>query len=173
MYRHLLPALLALIPTALAAEVTHSGPAGFSVSHSVDTPAPPAAAFSALTRVGEWWNPDHSWSGEAANLYLDSGAEACFCERLPDGGRVEHLRVIYFAPPSEIRFDGALGPLQTMAASGRMSWRVEATDGGSRLSFTYQVFGDPAGKLQDIAPAVDGVIGEQLARLAGRLSGTP
>ena len=37
--------------------------------------------------------------------------------------------------------------------------------------FTYMVFGHPEGGLEGIAPAVDGVIGEQLSRLASRLGG--
>ena len=50
-----------------------------------------------------------------------------------------------------------------------MIWRVEAAEGGSRITFTYLVFGHPEGGLQGIAPAVDGVIGEQLQRLGERL----
>jgi hypothetical protein len=74
------------------------------------------------------------------------------------------------APGSEIRFDGALGPLQQMPVQGRMIWTIEASEGGSRITFDYQVFGHPAGGLTGIAPAVDSVIGEQLQRLADRLN---
>ena len=94
----------------------------------------------------------------------------CFCERLPEGGNVEHLRIIYFAPGKEVRFDGALGPLQTMAVQGRMIWKIEALEKGSKVIFTYHVFGHPKGGLTGIAPAVDGVIGEQLTRLGERLN---
>lgn len=82
-------------------------------------------------------------------------------------------RIIYLAPASQIRFDGALGPLQTMAVQGRMTWSIEATEAGSRVTFTYHVFGHPEGGLAGIAPAVDGVIGEQLKRLGERLTRQP
>jgi hypothetical protein len=58
-----------------------------------------------------------------------------------------------------------------MAVSGRMSWVVEAADSGSVVTFTYQVYGHPEGGLTGIAPAVDGVIGEQLQRLGASLGG--
>ena len=119
--------------------------------------------------IDRWWNGDHSWSGNAANLHMVVERGGCFCERLPDGGVVEHLRLIYVAPGSELRFDGALGPLQTMAVQGRMIWKIEPAEHGSKITFTYHVHGHPAGGLANIAPAVDGVIGEQLTRLGQRL----
>ena len=51
-----------------------------------------------------------------------------------------------------------------------MTWNIEPAESGSRIRFTYQVFGHPEGGLAGIAPAVDGVIGEQLQRLGERLA---
>lgn len=162
---------LLLLSGQANAELAHSDGHGFTVHHSALTPAEPFAAYRTLTaHIDQWWSPDHSWSGNAANLYFDAQRGGCFCERLPDGGRVEHLRIIYLAPGSEIRFDGALGPLQQMPVQGRMIWTIEAAEGGSRITFDYHVFGHPAGGLTGIAPAVDGVIGEQLQRLVDRLN---
>jgi hypothetical protein len=84
---------------------------------------------------------------------------------LPDGGGVEHLRIIYLAPGKQIRFDGALGPLQGMAVNGRMLWQIEEAESGSTITFTYHVTGIMEGGFEGLAPAVDGVIGEQLTRL--------
>jgi len=135
----------------------------------VTLPAEPFIVYRTMTsHIDQWWNGDHSWSGDAANLYMEVEQGGCFCERLPDNGRVEHLRIIYFSPGKELRFDGALGPLQTMAVQGRMIWTIEAAESGSKVTFTYKVFGHPEGGLAGIAPAVDGVIGEQLARLEER-----
>lgn len=164
-----LAAALALLPATAPAEVTRSGPGGFTVRQVLDTAADAGAVYALFGHIGEWWNPDHSWSGKAENLHLDVDRR-CFCEKLPNGGFVEHLRIVYLAPGETIRFDGALGPLQSMAANGRMEWRVEGAGAGSRVTFAYHVFGDPAAGLEGIAPAVDGVIGEQLARLGERLA---
>jgi hypothetical protein len=164
--------LALLLPGFAAAEITASNEHGFTVNHAIDTYAEPFVAYRTMTaHVDQWWSGDHSWSGDASNLYMKIERDGCFCERLPDGGQVEHLRLIYFSPGAELRFDGSLGPLQTMAAQGRMIWKIEKTDSGSTVRFTYHVFGHPEGGLAGIAPAVDGVIGEQLKRLGDRLGG--
>ena len=152
------------------AEVTFRDDFGFTVNHSIETGAAPYVVYRTLTsHVDQWWSGEHSWTGDAANLYMKIERGGCFCERLPENGRVEHLRIIYLEPGKEIRFDGALGPLQSMAVDGRMIWKIEPQEEGSRVSFTYKVFGHPEGGLAGIAPAVDGVIGEQLKRLGERL----
>ncbi|HKX57167.1 MAG TPA: hypothetical protein VJN01_13740, partial [Xanthomonadales bacterium] len=136
--------------SAAQAEVTGAGDSGFTVTSSVTTAASPQQAWAALTqRVSEWWHPDHSWSGDAANFYIRAELGGCFCERLPgvdgqpDGG-VEHLRIIYFKPGEVIHFDGSLGPFMDMPAQGRMSWIISpAAEGatGSTITFTYRVHG--------------------------------
>lgn len=171
MLRTVLITLLLSAALPLSAAVLESEVHGFTVSHSLETVAAPSVVYRTMTaHIGEWWNPDHSWSGEAANLYLRAEPGGCFCERLPEGGFAEHLRIIYLAPGAEIRFDGTLGPLQTMSVQGRMTWAIETAGQGSRVTFTYRVFGHPPGGLLGIAPAVDGVIGEQLQRLGERLT---
>jgi len=151
------------------AEVLAAGDGGFSVQHSVETAASRETAWDMLVNhIKDWWNPEHSWSGDAANLYITPEIGGCFCERLPGGG-VEHLRIIFLKPEVEIHFDGALGPLQSMAVEGRMLWKIDASEAGSTISFTYLVHGFSTQGFEAIAPAVDGVIGEQLARLAQRL----
>ena len=162
---------LLLISSPAVAEVIQSGDSGFAVSHSIRTGAEPYVAYRTMTsHIDQWWNGDHSWSGDATNLYMDIELGGCFCERLPNGGRVEHLRIIYLSPGDEVRFDGALGPLQQMAVQGRMIWKIEATAEGSNISFTYHVHGFLQGGFGGLAPAVDGVIGEQLALLGERLA---
>jgi hypothetical protein len=162
--------LLALGAQQAEAELTYQDDFGFTVEHAIETGAAPFVVYRTVTsHVDQWWNGDHSWTGNAANLYMKLERGGCFCERLPENGRVEHLRIIYLEPGKEIRFDGALGPLQTMAVNGRMIWKIEPREEGSRVSFTYKVFGHPEGGLAGIAPAVDGVIGEQITRLGERL----
>jgi len=168
--RHLIGLLLLAAAMPAAAGLENVGDHGFTVSHTADTTAAPNAVYGAMKSVGRWWNGAHSWSGEASNLYLQAGPGGCFCEKMPGGGHVEHLRLIFDAPGRELRFDGALGPLQAMPVFGRMIWRIEALDTGARIHFIYHVTGRPEGGLQGIAPAVDGVIGEQLNRLRDLLA---
>ena len=163
--------LLQCLAFPAAAELTRNEVNGFSVSHTIRTKAEPFVVYRTLTaHIDQWWSAAHSWSGDASNLYMDVEQGGCFCERLPGGGRVEHLRIIYYAPGSELRFDGALGPLQQMPVQGRMIWLIEPSDAGSTVTFTYHVFGHAQGGLTEIAPAVDGVVGEQLLNLGQRLA---
>lgn len=163
--------LLALAAPPLSAEVSNLSEQGFTVRHSIETAAEPFVAYRTMTsHIDQWWSKDHSWSGDAANLYMKVERNGCFCEKLPGGGDVEHLRLIFFSPGNELRFDGALGPLQAMAVQGRMLWKIEDHEEGSTITFTYHVFGHPEGGLLSIAPAVDGVIGQQLENLGKRLN---
>lgn len=168
--KHAVAALLILLSTPLLAELKMSGAHGFTVTHSIETTADPFVAYRTMTsHVNQWWSKDHTWSGNAANLYMEMKQGGCFCERLTGKGIAEHLRIIYYSAGEEVRFDGALGPLQTMPVDGRMIWNIQATEGGSRITFSYHVFGHAEGGLQNIAPAVDSVIGEQIQNLSQRL----
>jgi hypothetical protein len=170
--------LLLSLPVLCQAEVLTVAPGGFEVRHALHTRSTPADAWSAMvSRVDQWWNGEHSWSGSAANLYIVPKVGGCFCEHLPQAdGRgeagVEHLRIVYLKPYEEIRFEGALGPLQTLPVDGRMLWQITAAESGSTITFTYLVHGFLAAGFDQLAPAVDGVIGEQLDRL-GRLLEQP
>lgn len=155
-------ALLLSLPAR--AEVSDLTAAGFSSAHRFEIAAPPVTVYEALSRVGEWWNGQHTYSGNAANLLLEARAGGCFCERW-DGNSIEHGRVIYAHRDKALRIEGALGPLQEMGAVGILQFALAATEGGTRLAVTYRVrLTDPA--LEKIAPVVDRVIGEQARRLA-------
>jgi hypothetical protein len=162
---------LALCSGSLAAEVTISDQHGFQVVQSRESSASATAAYRAMTeQVDEWWSKDHSWSGDANNFYMNMEPGGCFCEKLPGGGVAQHLGLLFFKPGEQLVFDGALGPLLTMPVNGRMVWTIDQMDAGSRITFTYHVTGHPSANLPGIAPAVDGVIGEQLDRLAKLLN---
>jgi len=90
--------LLPLLPAALAAAVVEVTDHGFLVRQEATVAAPPDSVYAALIRVDRWWSPDHTWSGDAANLFLEPRAGGMFGERLPGGGSVEHLRVVRAEP---------------------------------------------------------------------------
>ena len=161
-------ALLAAAP--VSAELTWSTDEAFVTRHEALIRAEAKTVFEEIFDIAGWWNGAHSWSADATNLYIEPGAGGCFCERLPGGGGVEHLHIVFYNPPKEIRLVGGLGPLQQMGVNGTMSWRVEQAENAPRkLVFEYRVHGHVEGGLTNIAPAVDAVIGEQHARLLERL----
>jgi len=167
---------LAIAASPAAAEVAVASESGFVSHNVVEVPASPAAAWAMLARPGEWWNGEHSYSGSAANMTIEPVAGGCFCETIPAAngvaaGQVEHMRVLYVDPRlGTLRLAGALGPLQAQAVTGVLTMTVEPSAAGSRITWDYVVGGYMRTPMTEIAPLVDQVVGEQLARLATRLS---
>lgn len=179
--------LAALLPAALAAAMFGATPAyadvavqadnGFVVQTALDIPGKsPPEVWQALLKPAKWWNPLHSWSGDADNLYLDAQAGGCYCELLPlpkdapagmRRGSVEHARVLATMPPRLLRMVGALGPLQGEALTGTLTITLKANpDGGTHMVWSYVVGGFMRMKVADIAPIVDKVLAEQASRLS-------
>jgi uncharacterized protein YndB with AHSA1/START domain len=158
--------LCAILTSPLRGEVIESTAAGFLVRHTAAINAPPATVYAALTDgVGGWWDPAHTFSHDARNLSVDAKPGGCFCERLPDGGGVQHMRVVYASPGKLLRLTGAIGPLQEAALAGTMTWNLSPAGGGTTVELIYAVGGFRAGGFRDIPTVVDGVLRGQLARL--------
>ena len=71
---------------------------GFEVRETVTLVVPPAEALRRVHATSGWWNKEHTYSGNSANLSLDARPGGCFCERFPKGGGIEHMRVAYVEP---------------------------------------------------------------------------
>jgi hypothetical protein len=148
------------------AEVKSVNASGFALEYSGHAAATAQEVYMAMTEIGRWWDPDHSWEGQAENLYMDLRIGGCFCEKLSNGGGVEHLRLVYFAPGKEIRLTGGLGPLQGMGMGGAMVWTIEEEETGSRVGWTYTVHGHGTSETMGrLAPIVDSVQQEAFERL--------
>ena len=132
---------LTMLALPAAAAVTTVTTEGFEVTDTATIPASPERVYAALGEIGKWWDSDHTYSGDAANLRIDLKAGACLCERLPGGGSVEHMRVVYAAPGKALRLRGALGPLQSEGVDGALTWSLKADAGGTILTQSYVVGG--------------------------------
>lgn len=173
--------LLGLAPFvtgAAHAEVIAKSDVGFVSRNAVQVTATPAETWAVLVKPATWWLAQHTFSGEATNLTLDAVAGGCFCERLPvppgapkgqQAGGVQHMRVIYIDPGKAIRLSGALGPLQSEALTGTLTITIKPGEGGTRVLFEYVVGGFMRYNPDEIGPAVDKVLGAQLAALAAKL----
>lgn len=152
---------------AAAAEVTDRTPAGFTVRTVVPIAATADRVFGALVQdIGMWWDSAHTFSGDAANLWLTPNPGGCLCETLANGGGVQHALVINVVPGELLRMTGALGPLQGSAVTGTLTWQFASSpQGGVAATVTYAAAGYYPGGLDKIADAVDTVIGDQLRRL--------
>jgi uncharacterized protein YndB with AHSA1/START domain len=150
---------------AALAEVTDVSQQGFETRQKVEIAAPAAKVWAALIRPGEWWDSQHTWSGDAHNLSLDPRPGGCWCERFPKGGGSVHMTVVNVAPGRQLTLDGGLGPFQSTGASGHMAWTLAEAGGKTTLTMTYDVGGYVKGGIDRLAQPVDGVLGGQVARL--------
>lgn len=156
--------LLCLASTPALAEVVKSSDDGFIIRLGTTVANDRASVFETMTgEVGQWWNSDHSYSGDAGNLHID---KQCFCERW-DGNVVRHMSTAMWMEGSRIILEGGLGPLMQNGLSGTMVWSLASgNDAGTSISWTYNVYGYSDTDMNALAEAVDGVLAEQLGRLA-------
>jgi len=155
--------MLSGTPVRSAPQVT---PNGFLVKFEVSVNAPAAKVYDALVgQIGSWWDSEHTYSGDAKNLSIDARPGGCFCEKLPNGGGIEHARVIYVAPREVLRLSGALGPLQASGVVGTLTWKLTGDGDHTRIQLSYSAGGFIDGGFEKIAPAVESVIRGQLDRL--------
>jgi len=157
--------LITGLPPAAGAEVVDSSPAGFTSKNVVEIAVPADIVYATLLKVETWWDPAHTYSGDAKNLTIDARPGGCFCETWSKGSRIRHLEVIYVDPGRTIRMTGGLGPLQELAVVGTLTWTLTESGGRTRLEQTYAVGGYRPGGLQELAPIVDGVLKTQVERL--------
>ena len=166
-------ALLALaFASPAGAEVVSASSNGFEVRETVSLDEPPAEAFAAFGRIGSWWSGEHSYSGSAANMSLALVPGGCFCERLANGGGVQHMHVTYVEPNKRVILTGSLGPLLFLSTTGVMDVTFERARDGTRLVLDYRVAGFFNGGADKIAPAVDTVLREQVTNLKAYLATT-
>ena len=158
-------AALILAAEHAVAAVDNVGGNGFQVTEHVQIAATPDRVYAVLTQPSHWWSSGHTFSHDAANLTLDAKAGGCWCETMPDGGSVQHLVVVFAEPGKVLRLRGALGPLQGMAVDGALTIAMKEAGAATDVQMTYAVGGYTKGGFDDIAQAVDRVLGEQLASL--------
>jgi uncharacterized protein YndB with AHSA1/START domain len=150
-----------------AAEVVSAGPGGFVVEAVHDVSPSPADVWAALVDIGSWWH--HSFTGDTGNFVLTVEPGGAWIERLPDGGFVEHMRVVFAEPGKRLTMKGTLGPLMEEAALGTFLVVIDAHEQATNVRITYKVAGYRDGGFESWAGPVDGVITEAAARLARRI----
>jgi uncharacterized protein YndB with AHSA1/START domain len=162
----LLACLLAV--GAARAEVVDSQAGGFTVRESRAVAAPPDKVWAVLLAPGSWWSSDHTFSGDARNLTLSAKPGGLWQEALPNGGGVRHMVVVFLAPPTALRLEGALGPLQALGVAGHLTFKLTPQGDGTAVTETYDVGGHAPGGLDKLAGPVNEVLDEQLGRLKTR-----
>ncbi len=166
--------LLALTLTAPAdAKVTDQSSSGFTVVLEGDISMTPDYAWRRFVDLGSWWSDGHSFSGDARNMTITPQPGGCWCEKLPNGGFVEHMQVAYADPGKGLILRGAMGPLLFMGAIGALTAKFEHKDEGTHVTLTFTVGGyDPAG-WKELPALVDKVLAEQLGHFVANKARKP
>lgn len=155
---------LTLAAGPAAAELTQSDATAFVSTHRLVIAAAPEKVWDTIARPALWWNKDHTYSGDSANISWDTRPGGCWCEKL-DGGAVEHGRTLYAVRGKALRLSGAFGPLQSGAVTATMTFALKPEGAGTALTITYVVSGYHPSGLPNFATAVDGVLAAQMPGL--------
>ncbi|MEM6468774.1 MAG: ATPase, partial [Planctomycetota bacterium] len=118
-----------------------------------------------VTEFSSWYDARHSYSMKAENLTLDL-EKHCMLEKLPDGGFVRHMEIVFHQPGKLIRLTGGLGPLQGMGVQGAMTVSFLPSPSGSKVTLGYVVTGASFSNLDKIAEPVHQVLSGQMDRFA-------
>jgi hypothetical protein len=162
--------ILGAFANIATAEVIDADKHGFTLRNEVVVDATRAEAWvAAVDNIDQWWNADHTISGDASLLVIDARPLGCFCEN--NGGGVVHLVVTTVSEHVNLRMTGGLGPLGLMGVNGNMTWEFFDVDGGTKIRFTYAVGGYSPDGLDNIADGVDYVIAEALSLLKTYIDG--
>lgn len=174
-----LPAVLAFAALALAApasaEVASTSADGFVTKATVTVAAPPRTAWLALIKPGDWWNDEHTWSGDSANMTITPKAGGCFCELIPGEGEipmdgsVQHAVVVQAIPDKALRLRGGLGPLQAVPATGVLTIMLQPVEGGTSITWEYNVGGSMSFEVAQLSKLVDAVLLQQINGLRDHL----
>ena len=156
--------VLSIVASPASAEVVSSSANGFHVRETVQIVVPTDRAYAAFARLPDWWNKEHTYSGDSANLNLALMPGGCFCEKLKDGGGVEHMRIAFIDPGKRVVLTGSLGPVLYEATSGVMDVQFERIAGGAKVTMDYKAAGFAEGGAEKLAPLVDSVLAEQMNR---------
>ncbi len=160
-----LMAAATLLAVPARSEVVSTSANAASIRISVPIAAAPDKVYASFLAIGKWWDKEHTYSGDAANLSLTATPGGCFCESLPGGGGVLHMTVVNVEPNQRVTLSGALGPLQTAGIAGAMSFSFVPKDSATELVLVYNFAGSYPNGIPSIAGGVNAVLTAQVERL--------
>lgn len=157
---------LALTAVPASAEIVSRTADSFTLRYSGTVSVGRGDVFGAIELISAWWEGAHTYSGDAANLTLETDLGGCFCETLPDGTIFAHGRIVA-SDDDHLTLDAPLGPLKGRATRAALtfSWPETASlleDDETGVVVLFVVEGLGVGAFAD---AVDIVMQGQHGRL--------
>lgn len=164
--------LAAFLATALTAAgaraaVVESGANGFAIEETAHIAASPDAVYATLIHPETWWNADHTFSGNSANLSMDAKAGGCFCETWKDGS-VRHATVVFAQPGKALRLRGPFGPFQGQGVASALTFTLKPDGTGTAFKLEDIVGGYMKGGFAKWPEAADGMLTDLVAHLKAR-----
>ncbi len=148
------------------AEIVTATPDHFTLKLEAETELTTDEVWARLIDPKSWWLPDHTYSGDSANLSIDPQAGGLWREDW-DGGSVWHGSVLRAEPGKVLVLNAPFGPLQDLAVTSVWTISLDAQeDGNTRITFDHVTNGTAASGLDELAPAVEYVKSEALKSLA-------
>ena len=154
------------VPALASAEVIASSPDHFTLKLEAQSDLSVSEIWARLVEPSEWWQSDHTYSGDANNLSLDPQAGGLWREAW-DGGSVWHGTVLQAQPETSLVLSAPFGPLQGLAVTS--VWTISlapSESGGTNITFDHVTNGTDASGLDALAPAVDFVKQQAIESLA-------
>ncbi|MEM6775926.1 MAG: SRPBCC domain-containing protein [Pseudomonadota bacterium] len=146
------------------AEVVSASDSHFTLRHDGHTSRSVEDTWQRLIRPSSWWDPRHSYSGDAANISLELEVGGLWREDW-DGGSVAHGTVLFIDEEKTLRLEAPFGPLQGMGAYVVWTITLEAAEEGTNVVFEESAIGPAGANYQAMAEAVDGVKTEAMRNL--------
>jgi hypothetical protein len=155
MFRSVFVAIALLVAASPAsAEIVSRGENAFTLRFAVGLEASREDVIDAVRNVPAWWDPAHSYTGDAANLSLAFQPGGCWCERMRDGTNFRHGSLVSIEP-DRVRFDAPLGPLNGKATRADLIFSAGPENRGTLAAMEFVVEGPGVGAFAD---AVHGVM---------------
>ncbi len=160
-------ALAVLAANDATAEITEASATHFVLRHEAHSALAADVLWRRLLKPADWWHPDHTYSGNAANLTLEARAGGLWREDW-EGGSVEHGRVVFIKPGEQLRLNAPFGPLLEIGAYTIWTISIRPDGDGSKVVFDEVANAPPSANMEEMAKAVDFVKGEAIRRLVLR-----
>jgi hypothetical protein len=102
-----------------------------------DVACPAEHAFRTWTAgLGTWWPPDHTVSGQPADVVLQGGVGGRIYERAADGTEHEWGEVTVWQPPTRLAYLWYLG--RDRADATEVEIRFQPQEGNTRVDITHR-----------------------------------
>lgn len=156
-----------IVGSLARAEVVTSSESGFELRHEATSLLEPYELWDILIEPKVWWDGNHTYSGDAANLSLGGKKAGSYWREDWDGGSVIHGQVLTAMEDSKLVLSAPFGPLQGTGAT--CIWTITlspAEGGGTLIRSRHVIAGAPGTGLEELAGPVDRVMSNGIERLA-------